>query len=346
MNQALPTEQLNLGFSSINIMEENCISASQSTSRSAAIATAISETSNSSKTARLLPAGFEPTPYSVIIGRDKQSRNATGTHSLIALAKSYLPRYSQVGASRREKTEIVTEIVNVILAVCPVGAFVTCEKGRWLEVGDLTAREKYVSLVVVIPLLFEYPLNKLLVSTIFSLSLNRVGFVFRSLLNKKSKLARKLRRLDSQEDEIKQLRLQGTDRAGGMSPLMMSSPTAAQEYDERGTTKQPPKTLVDSPIVLLGTDRPQNVCAPPKNTTPSGSSAISILLDQHQTTTFMPPHQQVASSVPTLNQEQKPSRLQILQFISSFDSILPLPLNNHRRCRHQQLGEEEQGYDV
>jgi hypothetical protein len=375
----LTTEPLYLGSSSIKIMEEGYISSSShNTSSSAAVATATSETSSSSKTARLLlPAGFEPTPNSVIIGRNKQSKNAPGTRSLIALAKkAYLPRYSQA-ESKREKTGIVTEIVKVIRAACPVGAFITLDRGRWLEVGDLTAREKYVVVVVVVvrthtPLAgFEYfVLNKLPVSTIFprSANNNRVGFVFRSLLqdryrsSSKSKLLALKRRLDSKEDEssntLRLLLLQGStaaDRAGGMSITPKSQPqlqdasmtslTAARENHGRGTTEQPPKRLVSSPVVVRRDEESnhQDVCAPPKMTTSSTTISSSILDHQHQTTSCMPPHQEVASSGGRTISQAELFRLHQL-YISSFDSLSPLPLNNHRRYRQLQK-EKEQEYE-
>jgi hypothetical protein len=376
----LPTaEPLYLGLSSIKIMEEGYISsASHNTISSAGVATAISETSSNSKTAKLLlPAGFEPTPNSVIIGRNKQSRNAPGTRSLIALAKkAYLPRYSQA-ESKREKTGIVTEIVKVIRAACPVGAFVTFDRGRWLEVGDLTAREKCVVVVVVTHTSsagFEYfVLNKLPVSTIFprSANNNRVGFVFRSLLqdryrsSSKSKLSALKRRLDSQEDESSNMHrlllLQGStaaaDRAGGMSPTpkaqpqqqdaAMTSLTAAWENHGRGTPEQPRKRVVSSPVVVRRDEESnhQDVCAPPKTTT-SNATSSSILDYQHQTPSFMPPRQRLASSGghTTISQEEL-SKLHHQLYISSFDSLSPLPLNNYRRYRRQPQTEEEQEYE-
>jgi hypothetical protein len=123
----------------------------------------------------LLPLDFQPTSYSVIIGRGKGYKKAFGNQRLRVLANLSLPKYS--GAKCKiEKSLVVTSIVDTIRECCPSnGAFVKYHDGRWWEVDDPTAREK-------------------------------VGYVFRDLLHdkyrssSKSKVARRKKLLKEQEE--------------------------------------------------------------------------------------------------------------------------------------------------
>ena len=126
-----------------------------------------------------LPKYFQPSEFTVIIGRGKKIRESQGNIHLRTLASTYLSKYSD---SRQAKTEVVNSILGIIRAVCPNGgAFVRCEQGQWYEVCDRAAREK-------------------------------VGYVFRDLLSDqyesscKSKTAkRKRRQEEEQEQQQKQL---------------------------------------------------------------------------------------------------------------------------------------------
>ncbi|KAL3912432.1 MAG: hypothetical protein SGARI_001161 [Bacillariaceae sp.] len=83
---------------------------------------------------------FQPSEFTVIIGRGKKIRESQGNIHLRTLASTYLSKYSD---SRQAKTEVVNSILGIIRAVCPNGgAFVRCEQGQWYEVGDRVAREK------------------------------------------------------------------------------------------------------------------------------------------------------------------------------------------------------------
>ena len=62
---------------------------------------------------RLLPKNFQPSPYTVVIGRGKACANATGTKHLKALAQKYLEQYSNA-RNRQEKSAIVSTIVDKI----------------------------------------------------------------------------------------------------------------------------------------------------------------------------------------------------------------------------------------
>lgn len=94
----------------------------------------------------LLPLGFMPTPYTVILGQGNRSKKNIGNLRLRAFASLFLDEYATADNStgqRRIKTEIVSIIVSAIRNACPVGGFVKLGKdGRWYEVTDRIAREK------------------------------------------------------------------------------------------------------------------------------------------------------------------------------------------------------------
>lgn len=91
---------------------------------------------------RILPAYFRPGPYSVIIGRGKESKGVIGNRRLRVIASTFLERYSNA-PNKGTKSKIVATIVSVIREACPLGAFVRLGKdGRWYEVKDSVASEK------------------------------------------------------------------------------------------------------------------------------------------------------------------------------------------------------------
>ena len=91
----------------------------------------------------LLPQDFQPSPYSVICGREKYFRDSIGNRRLKVTLSLFLPKYS---STRRKdvKSSIVSTIIDIIRDACPQGegAFIKLVEGRWWEVDDATAREK------------------------------------------------------------------------------------------------------------------------------------------------------------------------------------------------------------
>ena len=92
----------------------------------------------------LLPIEFQPTPYSVIIGRGKAFNDAEGNKNLQLIAKQFLPQYTNSNITKQEKTQIVTQIIDMIQISCPANAaFIKLvANGRWSTVDSHTAREK------------------------------------------------------------------------------------------------------------------------------------------------------------------------------------------------------------
>jgi len=98
---------------------------------------------STNKSSRMLPETFQPTTYTVVIGKSKASKEAIGNQHLRALAHSFLPRYSDA-RTKSEKSDTVSAIVKIVKSSCPLGAFVKRDDdtGRYYEVPDATAREK------------------------------------------------------------------------------------------------------------------------------------------------------------------------------------------------------------
>jgi hypothetical protein len=111
----------------------------------APVAAAATATSNKAKKideTLPLPLEFEPTPYSVIIGRGKSFNDAVGNQRLRVIATSFLSKYTKA-TTKNEKTQIVSNIVDMVQVACPRGAaFIKLVNGRWWQVDTLTAREK------------------------------------------------------------------------------------------------------------------------------------------------------------------------------------------------------------
>ena len=104
-----------------------------------------SETSTrrlSPKIKKLLPENFEPSSYSVIIGKGKMPANATGNRRLRVLVNMQIEKY-QNAQFKRDKTLIVTNVMRTVQAACPDGgAFVKFDGERWWECPDSISREK------------------------------------------------------------------------------------------------------------------------------------------------------------------------------------------------------------
>jgi hypothetical protein len=82
---------------------------------------------------------FQPSNYSVVCGRGKDSFNNIGNRRFRCLASMFIERYSQAD-TRIAKSAIVSEIIAVIHQAG--GNFCKYKRGAWLEVGKQHAREK------------------------------------------------------------------------------------------------------------------------------------------------------------------------------------------------------------
>jgi hypothetical protein len=89
----------------------------------------------------MLPQGFKPSPYSVLIGRGKRHGNVPGNKKLRDMATKILPEYANA-RSKSEKTKLVSMLINQVICKCPIGSFITSDAGRWWEVNDKLVREK------------------------------------------------------------------------------------------------------------------------------------------------------------------------------------------------------------
>jgi hypothetical protein len=97
----------------------------------------------------LLPEEFKPTPYSVIIGRGKESKYyAVGYHRLQVLVSKLLPQYVSAINRTSMPNKIASSVASKLREACPQdgggsGAFIRLGKdGHWYEVSDAVAREK------------------------------------------------------------------------------------------------------------------------------------------------------------------------------------------------------------
>lgn len=103
--------------------------------------------SSSDRDAKMrLPESFEPSPYSVLIGRGKVCAEATGNRRLKVIISTFMDEYSKA-PTRIEKSIIVSKIVDVINEACPVGGFIKFESDEWWQVSDNMARERVGSLL-------------------------------------------------------------------------------------------------------------------------------------------------------------------------------------------------------
>jgi hypothetical protein len=82
---------------------------------------------------------FQPSDYSVVCGRGKDSFNHIGNLRFRILASLFIERYSQAD-KKGAKSGIVSEIIKVIHQAG--GTFCTYETGAWFEVEDHRARGK------------------------------------------------------------------------------------------------------------------------------------------------------------------------------------------------------------
>jgi hypothetical protein len=106
--------------------------------------TSTSGPSASSSKISQLSAEFQPSDYSVVCGRGKDSFNHVGNCRFRALVTMFIERYSQA-STKVAKSAIVSEIMDVIRQAR--GNFCKFQRGAWFEVGDHQAREKVGALL-------------------------------------------------------------------------------------------------------------------------------------------------------------------------------------------------------
>jgi hypothetical protein len=87
---------------------------------------------------------FQPSEYSILCGRGKDSFNHVGNRRFRNLASMFVERYSRA-CTKAAKTGIVSEIMDVIRQAD--GNFCQFKMGVWIEVGDHHAREKVSALL-------------------------------------------------------------------------------------------------------------------------------------------------------------------------------------------------------
>jgi hypothetical protein len=97
-----------------------------------------------SKTGAQLGADFQPSDYSVLCCRGKDSVNHVGNRRFRILASMYVEKYSQA-ESKAAKSVIVSEIITAIRKTG--GNFCKLKRGTWFEVGEHYAREKVSALL-------------------------------------------------------------------------------------------------------------------------------------------------------------------------------------------------------
>jgi hypothetical protein len=87
---------------------------------------------------------FQPSRFSVICGRGRDSYDHVGNYNFRELATLFVARYSRAG-SKIDKSEIVSEMVGMVYQAN--GTFCQFEKGVWFKVADHYAREKAAALL-------------------------------------------------------------------------------------------------------------------------------------------------------------------------------------------------------
>ena len=95
----------------------------------------------STKGLTMLPPDFEPTNYSVILGRGKGSYNYVGNKRCRVIVKTFLQDFYQ-RETRSDRAIVVSKVINIIKEACPIGSFIKMENGMWHQVSDKVAREK------------------------------------------------------------------------------------------------------------------------------------------------------------------------------------------------------------
>ena len=97
-------------------------------------------TFGSKKAKKVLPPDFQPNDYTVILGRGSSS-DGTGNRRLRIVVQNYLQQYLDA-PDKLGKSLIVSRVLDIVKESSPIAAFVKYDKGRWLDVGERTSREK------------------------------------------------------------------------------------------------------------------------------------------------------------------------------------------------------------
>ena len=103
-----------------------------------------SKTTGRSHQPPVLGVDFQPSDYSIICGRSKESSNHVGNRHLRFLATTRIERYSRAD-SKAAKSAIVSEIITMIRRAG--GEFRIHNNCVWLEVGERYAREMVTALL-------------------------------------------------------------------------------------------------------------------------------------------------------------------------------------------------------
>ena len=107
---------------------------------------ATSEASGSSiveKKLEPLPYGYKPHENAVLCGRGKMCKEASGNLRLQRICKTFLKEYGRDTGGRKEKSEIVSKITEMVRESCvPCEGFVRFHDDRWWEVDDVIVRQK------------------------------------------------------------------------------------------------------------------------------------------------------------------------------------------------------------
>jgi hypothetical protein len=97
-----------------------------------------------SETGAQLGLNFQPSEYSVLCCRGKDSVNYSGNRRFRMVSSMYVEKYSQAD-TKAAKSAIVSDIITEIRQAG--GNFCKYINGAWFEVGDHYAREKVSSLL-------------------------------------------------------------------------------------------------------------------------------------------------------------------------------------------------------
>jgi hypothetical protein len=97
-----------------------------------------------STTGENLGVDFQPSDYSVLCCRGKDSANHIGNRRFRIISSMYVEKYSRAD-TKAAKSVIVSEIITAIRQAG--GNFCRHKRGIWFEVGDNYAREKVSALL-------------------------------------------------------------------------------------------------------------------------------------------------------------------------------------------------------
>ncbi|CAB9506544.1 Nitrilase family, member 2 [Seminavis robusta] len=116
----------------------------ETTSGKISLACVALNTFGSKKAKKVLPVDFQPNAHTVILGRGASS-DSSGNRQLRILVQSYLQQYLDA-PDKLGKSLIVSQVLDIVRENSPRAAFVKFEKGRWVDVGERTSREKVGSM--------------------------------------------------------------------------------------------------------------------------------------------------------------------------------------------------------